>query len=109
MQLSDLLFRLAAAFPSVGSAPTPEGVDRQRAAFAEALRKAALHAEGLEHACRMLEARQIPSIHDDALVVGLSTGKVSILPVHRSLIAHGFDDRPDTPDRRFGEDRENPF
>ena len=109
MQLSDLLHRLAAAFPSVLSAPTPEAVDRQRATFADALRKAALHAEGLEQACRMLEATQIPPIHADALVVGLSTGKVSILPVHRTLLAHGFDDRPDTPDRRFGEDREMPF
>ncbi len=106
MLLSELLHRLAAAFPSVEIASTPELVDYQRRTFAEALRKAALHAEGQEHAIRMLEATQIPPIHADALVVGLSTGKVSILPVHRTLIAHGFDDRPDTPDRRFGEDQE---
>ncbi len=108
MQLSDLLHRLAAAFPSVETG-TAEETARQRFTFADALRRAALHAEGQEHAIRMLEATQIPPIHADALVVGLSTGKVTILPVHRTLLAHGFDDRPDTPDCRFGEDREMPF
>ena len=100
MQLSDLLHRLVMAFPSVETGSAEE-VQRQRGSFRDALRKAALHAEGLEQANRMLEANQMPPISADALVVGLSTGKVSILRVHRSLISHGFDDRPD---RRFGED-----
>ena len=100
MQLSDLLDRIRIALLQVQAGThemTPEGW----AAVTESLRKAALRAEGLEQAVRMLEANQMPSINADALVVGLSTGKVSILRVHRSLISHGFDDRPD---RRFGED-----
>lgn len=104
MQLSDLLTLLYDALPSVELAPA-EHMPRLR----DALRHAMLRAEGLEQAVRMLEARQMPSIHQDALVVGLSTGKVSILPVHRTLITHGFDEGPDLPDRRFGEDREMPF
>lgn len=98
--LTDELDLMAAWFDAERQ-PDHGWTEARRDAFAAKLRQLARHAEALEGAVRMLEARQLAPIDVSAVLDGLRSGSVVLLGTHRTVVAHGLDAGSD---RRFGED-----
>ena len=98
--LSDTLTGLSVWFDRITDgthAWTPEG----QVAFGDALRQAAVHAEGLEAVLPMLEARQMQPVSLAAVLDGIASKRVAMLGTHRTIAAFGLDA---LPERGFGED-----